>query len=294
MRRLAVPVALLSAAALALPGAALATPHGHGVKAFTAHVKHAQRALTRLDRLAGHDDARAARALRTTLAQTRAAAHVAHVAVSRARTSSAALPAAAGMLGATGSLGHQDLGAFSDLLPGSGTGLQGMLAQAIKQISAQRQALRAMIDSLARTAPDQAQPALAQLTALFVRDDVLDLGSLTSLGGLALPADASDAIDTALAAVQAALDQGLAALNSAIGMLPPEVQAQVAPIVAQVTQLVTGVLGQVQQILGGAATGTTGVTGITGIVDDLLGGILGGGGTDPVGGLLGGGLLGGL
>ena len=287
-RRLVAVMAAL-ATLVAVPATASAAPGKAPTKAAVqANVDKATKAVKRVKRYARlGDDKAVARHLKIARSQSAAASRTARRMVNRADTQSENLKAAQALTMA--GTQYDDLAeaitAIVDQVEGK---TQTQVAKSIVPTLAGKQKIIDVLNQILPQVPVAAQPIIASIIAGLSAGDaneVANLDSALQTGGL--PLNVSAIVTQALGTATAMIDEAFGMIQSLLPMLPAAVQGPLA----QVLNMVSSVVGTIGSAGSAGSTGSTGstpvagvggiMTTVTGLLNNLLGGLLGGGGLGP-------------
>lgn len=258
-------------AATALSAAALAAPAGaathHSVHSVQSHVKAANVALHKLDRVAHHNARQAKLAVAAVRKEAAAASADAHYLRSHASAKTAAQAA-----GVVALQYNWDVQTFTKLVDSSSPSVQPVIAGSLPTLlSGQTDILGLLSTITSSLSGTSATDAGAVLTGLIgsLPTEISSLSGL--LGGGDLSTTIQGLITQALGKASSALNQGLAQLQSVISTLPAPVQTAIQGLLTQLS----GFLGQLQTVLSGlgsttgtgtTSTGTTSTTTTSGLL----------------------------
>ena len=303
-RRLVAVMATL-ATLVAVPATASASTNSVAPSkaAVQANVDKATKAVKRIKRYARLGDSRmVAKQLKIARSQSAAASKTARRMANRASSESQNLKAAQALTLA--GTQYDDLveaiTAIVDQISGQ---VQAQVANSIAPSLAGKQKIIDVLNQILPQVPVAAQPIIASIIAALGAGDATEVVNLNdaATSGV-LPVDISAIVSQCLGMATAMIDDAFEMIQSLIPMLPAAVQGPLAQvlnmvngvvgtIVPTVLNTVTGLIDTILGSLpfvGGTSASAGGAFGLGG----LLGGILGGGGSDSLGGI--GGLLDGL
>lgn len=266
-----------------------------------AKVDKATTAVKRVKRYArlGNDKA-VARHLKIARSQSAAASKLARRMANRADTRSESLRAAQALTMA--GVQYDDLveavTAVVDQVEGK---TQTQVAKSIVPSLAGKQKIIEILNQILPQVPAAAQPIIASIIAGLSAGDANDVVNLDgALRSGVLPVDISAIVTQALGTATAMIDEAFGMIQSLLPMLPAAVQGPLAQVLDMVSEVVGTIVPTVLATVTGLidtalaslpsvgatpaspGAGIAGVTNtVTGLLDNLLGGLLGGGGLVP-------------
>jgi hypothetical protein len=273
------------------------------------HVTKAQKAVTRLQRAvrAGKGGV-AKRELKAARSQTAAAARVARTMAASATTDPQEI-AATQALTLAGTQYDQLIEAITALVDEIAGQAQALIAQAISPSIAGKQKIIDMLTEMVGKVPAEVQPVLASVIAGLSVGDATEVTNLdNAVDSGKLPVNISAIVTAALNLATSSIESAFGTVQSLLPMLPASAQTPLGTILDMVNSTVgtivpstlTTVTGLIDSVLASlpfvGGTSATGGFGLGGLLDGIVGGgaknVPGGVGTtinDLLGGLLGGG-----
>lgn len=238
--------------ATALSAAALAAPAGaathHSIHSVQSHVKAADVALRKLDRVAHHNARQAKLAVSAVRKEASAARADAHYLRSHASAKTAAQAA-----GVVALQYDWDVRTFTSLIDTASPSVQPVLAGSLPSLLSGQTDILGLLSSLTGALSGSSATGAQTVLTGLIGSLPTEIGSLSGvLSGGDLTATLQGLLTKALGMASSALNQGVSQLQSVIATLPAPAQTAINGLITQLQS----VLSQLQSVVAGLGSGT--------------------------------------